>query len=38
MAGAGIGGLTASIALRKAGHEVEIFERSSELREIGGRF
>lgn len=35
IAGAGIGGLAAGIALRKAGHEVEILERSSELREIG---
>ncbi|KAL4902007.1 hypothetical protein BDW74DRAFT_187021 [Aspergillus multicolor] len=33
--GAGIGGLTAGIALRWKGHDVEIFERSSLLREIG---
>jgi len=35
VAGAGIGGLAAGVALRKTGHEVEIFERSNELREIG---
>ena len=35
VAGAGIGGLAAGIALREAGCEVEIFERARELREIG---
>lgn len=35
VAGAGIGGLAAGIALRDAGCEVEIFERATELREIG---
>jgi 2-polyprenyl-6-methoxyphenol hydroxylase-like FAD-dependent oxidoreductase len=35
IAGAGIGGLAAGIALRKAGIEVEIFERSRRLSEIG---
>jgi 2-polyprenyl-6-methoxyphenol hydroxylase-like FAD-dependent oxidoreductase len=35
IAGAGIAGLATGIALRQAGHEVEIFERSSELSEIG---
>lgn len=35
IAGAGIAGLAAGIALRQAGCEVEIFERSTELREIG---
>ena len=35
IAGAGIAGLAAGIALRQAGCEVEIFERSSELREVG---
>jgi 2-polyprenyl-6-methoxyphenol hydroxylase-like FAD-dependent oxidoreductase len=33
--GAGIGGLSAAIALRKAGWEVRIFERSASLRELG---
>ena len=33
--GAGIGGLTTSIALRQAGVETKVFERASELREIG---
>jgi 2-polyprenyl-6-methoxyphenol hydroxylase-like FAD-dependent oxidoreductase len=35
VAGAGIAGLAAGIGLRRAGLEVQIFERSSELREIG---
>jgi 2-polyprenyl-6-methoxyphenol hydroxylase-like FAD-dependent oxidoreductase len=33
--GAGIGGLSAAIALRQAGWNVRIFERSAELRELG---
>jgi 2-polyprenyl-6-methoxyphenol hydroxylase-like FAD-dependent oxidoreductase len=33
--GAGIGGLTAAIALRRAGVEVSIFERAQELKERG---
>ena len=33
--GAGIGGLTAAIALRQAGVHVEVFERAAELKEIG---
>jgi 2-polyprenyl-6-methoxyphenol hydroxylase-like FAD-dependent oxidoreductase len=33
--GAGIGGLSAWIALRRAGWDVSIFERSSSLRELG---
>ena len=33
--GAGIGGLTAALALRQAGIEVEVYERASELREVG---
>ena len=33
--GAGIGGLTAAIALRQAGFQVEVFERAAELKEIG---
>jgi len=35
IAGAGIAGLAAGIALRKAGLEVEIFERAPDMREIG---
>jgi 2-polyprenyl-6-methoxyphenol hydroxylase-like FAD-dependent oxidoreductase len=35
VAGAGIGGLTAAIALRRAGFEVTVFERAAELGEIG---
>ena len=33
--GAGIGGLTAAIALRQAGLGVEVFERAAELKETG---
>jgi FAD-dependent urate hydroxylase len=33
--GAGIGGLTAGIALKQAGYEVEIYDRVSELRPAG---
>lgn len=33
--GAGIGGLTAAIALRRTGAEVTVFERAEELGEIG---
>jgi len=33
--GAGIAGLTTAIALRRAGIEVEIYEKVSELREVG---
>ena len=33
--GAGIGGLSAGIALRQAGWDVRIFERSQSLRELG---
>lgn len=35
VAGAGIGGLTAAIALRRAGTEVAVFERAGELVEVG---
>ncbi|KAK4496943.1 hypothetical protein PRZ48_011392 [Zasmidium cellare] len=35
IAGGGIGGLTAAIALRQAGHDVEIFEQSSFSHETG---
>jgi salicylate hydroxylase len=33
--GAGIGGLTAALMLRRAGLDVEVFEQAAELREIG---
>ena len=33
--GAGIGGLSAAIALRQAGWDVRVFERSASLRELG---
>ncbi|KAF2812721.1 FAD binding domain protein [Mytilinidion resinicola] len=33
--GAGIGGLTAAIALRKQGHDVQVFEQSALARETG---
>jgi 2-polyprenyl-6-methoxyphenol hydroxylase-like FAD-dependent oxidoreductase len=33
--GAGVGGLTAAIALRRVGIEAQVFERASELREAG---
>lgn len=33
--GAGIGGTSAAIALRRAGHEVELYERAPEPREVG---
>lgn len=33
--GAGMGGLTAAIALRRSGIEATVFERASELREVG---
>ncbi len=33
--GAGIGGLTAALTLRRAGFEVEVFEQAAELREVG---
>ncbi|KAL4865954.1 hypothetical protein BDV12DRAFT_210776 [Aspergillus spectabilis] len=35
IAGGGIGGLAAAIGLRRSGHRVKIFERSSFLREVG---
>ena len=35
VAGGGIGGLGAALALAQRGHEVSVFERSSEFREIG---
>ena len=33
--GAGIGGLTAAIAFKKAGHAVFVLEKANELRAIG---
>ncbi len=33
--GAGIGGLTAAVALRQRGFEVEVHERSAKLEEVG---
>jgi 2-polyprenyl-6-methoxyphenol hydroxylase-like FAD-dependent oxidoreductase len=35
VAGAGIGGLAAGIALRRSGFEVTLLERSSAPREVG---
>lgn len=35
IAGAGIGGLTAAVALQRIGYEVEVYERASALRPIG---
>jgi 2-polyprenyl-6-methoxyphenol hydroxylase-like FAD-dependent oxidoreductase len=35
VAGANIGGMTAAEALRRAGLEVTVFERTAELREVG---
>jgi salicylate hydroxylase len=35
IAGAGIGGLTAALALRQAGLDVQVYEQASVLREVG---
>lgn len=35
VAGAGIGGLTAALALRRAGFDAHVYEQSSALREVG---
>lgn len=35
IAGAGIGGLTAALALLRAGHDVQLFEQARELKEVG---
>jgi 2-polyprenyl-6-methoxyphenol hydroxylase-like FAD-dependent oxidoreductase len=35
IAGAGIGGLTAAVALQRAGHQVRIAERASEIKAVG---
>src|SRR5690348_18496317 len=34
--GGGIGGLTAAVALRQAGFDVDLYEQAAELTEIGG--
>lgn len=34
--GAGIGGLTAAVALRQAGFAVDVYEQAAELTEVGG--
>jgi len=33
--GGGIGGLTAACALRERGFEVDVYEKSAELKEVG---
>src|SRR6201999_2581601 len=35
IAGAGLGGLTAALALLQRGHRVRVFEQAIELREVG---
>lgn len=35
IAGAGLGGLTAALALLQRGHQVRVFEQATELRELG---
>ncbi len=35
IAGAGLGGLTAALALLRRGHHVRVFEQATELREVG---
>ena len=35
IAGGGIGGLTAALALLKRGFDVDVYEQASELREVG---
>src|SRR5580704_100784 len=35
IAGAGIGGLTAALALLRNGHQVQLYEQATELREVG---
>ena len=34
--GGGIGGLTAAVALRQAGFDVDLYEQAPELTEVGG--
>ena len=38
IAGAGVGGLTTALALHEVGIEVELFEQSREIRELGVGF
>ena len=33
--GAGIGGLTTAIALKRAGYQIEVYDRVKELRPVG---
>ena len=35
IAGAGVGGLTAALALLRAGYDVQVFEQTRELKEVG---
>ena len=35
IAGGGLGGLTAALALLTRGHRVRVFEQANELREVG---
>ena len=35
IAGGGVGGMAAAIALRKAGHDVEVFEQATDYRRVG---
>jgi 2-polyprenyl-6-methoxyphenol hydroxylase-like FAD-dependent oxidoreductase len=35
IAGGGVGGLTAAIALRRAGHEVTVYEQSKQWMRVG---
>ena len=35
VAGAGIGGLSAALALAKRGFDVQVYERTPEIREVG---
>lgn len=37
IAGAGLGGLTAALALLRDGHQVQVFEQASQLGEVGGK-
>lgn len=36
--GAGMGGLTTGIALKKFGHQVRIFEQTEKILPVGGNF
>ena len=35
IAGAGIGGLAAALALHRTGHRVRVFEAAAEIKELG---